>query len=76
MSNVTIRIKDNGPLVVEGPITVIDGEGKSYPLPDKPAIGLCRCGASARKPFCDGAHKAAGFDSAIRCPEPPPAAGA
>lgn len=69
MSNVTIRIKDNGPLVVEGAITVVDGEGKPYPLPpDKPAVGLCRCGASARKPFCDGSHRTAGFDSAIRCP--------
>ena len=71
MSNVTIRIKDHGPLVVEGAITVVDGEGKTYPVPaDKPAIGLCRCGASTRKPFCDGSHRGAGFESAIRCPNP------
>lgn len=69
MSNVKIQIRDNGPLLVEGPITVTDGEGKTYPIPaDKPAIALCRCGASSRKPFCDGAHKAAGFDSTVRGP--------
>lgn len=71
MSEVKIQIKDNGPLLVQGPITVTDGTGNTYPIPaDKPAIALCRCGASARKPFCDGAHKGAGFDSTIRCPNP------
>jgi CDGSH-type Zn-finger protein len=29
--------------------------------PGKPAIFLCRCGQSAEKPFCDGAHKECGF---------------
>ncbi len=27
---------------------------------------LCRCGQSAKKPFCDAAHKAYGFESAPR----------
>lgn len=29
---------------------------------------LCRCGASANKPYCDGSHKAAGFDATGECP--------
>lgn len=35
-------------------------EGKEYPTGDKP-VALCRCGHSKNKPFCDGAHMAAGF---------------
>lgn len=71
MSEVRIRLRDHGPLVVEGPVTVVDPEGNTYAIsPDKPAIALCRCGESKNKPFCDGAHKACGFDSADRAPKP------
>ncbi|MCR9116486.1 MAG: CDGSH iron-sulfur domain-containing protein [bacterium] len=71
MSEVRIRLRDHGPLVVEGPVTVVDAEGNTYAIsPDKPAIALCRCGESKNKPFCDGAHKACGFDSADRAPKP------
>lgn len=67
MSQLTIRIRDNGPLVVETPVTVVDAEGKAFTLStEKPVVALCRCGASAKKPFCDGAHKNCNFDSAPR----------
>jgi CDGSH-type Zn-finger protein len=66
MSNVTVRVRDNGPLLVEGPITLVDAEGHQFAIPEgKPAIALCRCGHSERKPFCDGAHKGK-FDSCVR----------
>ena len=64
---VTIRLRDDGPLVVEGPVRIIDAEGNEF-VPDgaKPAIALCRCGQSQRKPFCDGAHRACGFTAVDR----------
>ncbi len=69
MADVTIRMRPSGPLVVEGPFKLIDSEGNSFEIsPDKPAIALCRCGQSARRPFCDGAHKNCGFISDERAP--------
>ena len=67
MSDVSIRIRDDGPLLIEGPFTLLDGEGNPVPLdPAKPAFALCRCGASANKPFCDGAHKGCDFKATSR----------
>jgi len=67
MSDVTIHLRDNGPLVVEGLIKIIDAEGNQYPIAaDKPAVALCRCGHTANRPFCDGSHKSCGFDAADR----------
>ena len=62
MSDVRIRCRPNGPLVIEGPFTLVDHEGNAFELPtNKPTVALCRCGLSKRKPFCDGAHKECGF---------------
>ena len=50
----TVRVRENGPLAIHAPIT-LDNQPQGYRLT------LCRCGASANKPFCDGSHAAAGF---------------
>jgi CDGSH iron-sulfur domain-containing protein 3 len=72
MSNVTIRVRPNGPLLIEGPVTIVDQNGNSFPLnPDKPAVALCRCGQSAKRPFCDGTHKTCGFQSIELAPVAP-----
>lgn len=69
MSEVKIRLRPNGPLVVEGPFTLADSTGNLFTLNSaKPAIALCRCGQSANKPFCDGAHKTCDFISDERAP--------
>ena len=54
-----IAVIPDGPLWVSGGITVERRDGQ--PLETRNRITLCRCGASANKPFCDGAHKDIGF---------------
>jgi CDGSH-type Zn-finger protein len=62
MPDLRIRCRPNGPLVIEGPFTLVDHLGNEFTLPtNKPAVALCRCGQSKNKPFCDGAHKTCGF---------------
>ena len=62
MTQVTIRTRNNGPFVVEGPVTIVDAQGRPFTISsDKPAIALCRCGQSSKKPFCDGSHNRCGF---------------
>jgi CDGSH-type Zn-finger protein len=74
MPGVTIRVRPNGPLVIEGPVTVVDQHGNDFPLnPDKPTVALCRCGQSSKKPFCDGTHNRCGFQSVEIAVVPPPA---
>ena len=69
MSDISIRVRDNGPLLVEGVVKVTDAEGNVFPIPvGKTSVALCRCGHSQNKPFCDGAHKAAGFIACNRVP--------
>jgi CDGSH-type Zn-finger protein len=56
---VTIRVRNDGPLVVSGPVRILDSLGNQLQPPgDKPNIALCRCGQSNSKPFCDGSHRA------------------
>jgi CDGSH-type Zn-finger protein len=61
-----VTIFNNGSIRVEGEFTVHDSDGKEFGLSGRTAIGLCRCGASENKPFCDGSHKRIGFESV--CP--------
>lgn len=57
---VTIKIRDNGPYVVEGDFILTDASGNEVPILKK---ALCRCGGSTTKPFCDGTHSKIGFDA-------------
>ena len=63
---VVIKVRNNGPYKVTGPITLIDAEGNEYDLPEGEPVALCRCGASTTKPFCDKTHSRIGFEAAER----------
>jgi CDGSH-type Zn-finger protein len=63
-NEVKITIRPNGPYRVEGPVRLLDANGNEFDLTGKPAISLCRCGASTNKPFCDGTHSKIGFQAA------------
>lgn len=64
MSDVSIKCRENGPLLVTGPVTVEDHEGNAFDTAGKETIALCRCGASKNRPFCDGSHRDCGFEAA------------
>lgn len=61
-----ITINNNGSIRVEGEFEVFDAEGKQYDRMGRTSIGLCRCGLSQNKPFCDASHRTGGFQST--CP--------
>jgi CDGSH-type Zn-finger protein/uncharacterized Fe-S cluster protein YjdI len=62
-----VQLRENGPLGVRAEL-YIDGVAAGF------RATLCRCGASQRKPFCDGSHATAGFiasaEPATRASEP------
>ncbi len=62
MADVKITILKNGPYIVTGAVELQDADGKTYPAQAR--MALCRCGASTKKPFCDGTHSKIGFQAA------------
>ena len=56
----TIKVRKNGPYLVTGACKVTDHEGNVIEV--KENFALCRCGASANKPFCDGTHNKVDFN--------------
>ncbi|MGH9414008.1 MAG: CDGSH iron-sulfur domain-containing protein [Terriglobales bacterium] len=66
MPEVTITVRRNGSLKIDGPFSLIGSDGVEIPLPPlkegKTAYSFCRCGASKNKPFCDSSHKLCNFD--------------
>ena len=74
MSDFKVMVRNNGPLRLEGAISLVDQDGNAFGLGGRTVVSLCRCGQSQNKPFCDGTHNKAGFQSV--CPArdlPPPA---
>jgi len=64
MSDMKIKFLKDGPILVDGEVELMDNTGRIIAGPQK-GFALCRCGASAMKPFCDGAHSKVGFDGTL-----------
>ncbi len=60
---VSITPLKDGPLEVKGAVRVNASDGAEIKEAD--TVYLCRCGASNKKPFCDGTHKKIGFTSDV-----------
>ena len=58
---ISIKATKNGPFLVKGTVEIEDSSGEVKTSEGK-MTALCRCGASANKPFCDGSHTAANFE--------------
>jgi 3-phenylpropionate/trans-cinnamate dioxygenase ferredoxin subunit len=67
MPTVKLTVAKNGPLRVSDPngeVELIDSEGNPVTPANPNSFSICRCGASAKKPFCDGTHSKIGFEKA------------
>jgi CDGSH-type Zn-finger protein len=62
MADTVITIRKNGPYIVSGSVELRDADGQVYAAQE--TMALCRCGASTKKPFCDGTHSKVGFQAA------------
>lgn len=58
--DVVITPYRDGPLLVRGPVRVVDQDGNEIGT-DRDPVALCRCGKSRMRPFCDGSHKLVRF---------------
>lgn len=56
-----VGTRPNGPLLLTGNVVVADAAGTVIFAGDR--CVLCRCGASATRPFCDATHKRIGFEA-------------
>jgi CDGSH iron-sulfur domain-containing protein 3 len=65
MDEVTIKVRESGPYLVRGSVTLTDADGNLYTIEGE-NLALCRCGGSQTKPFCDGSHRTNGFTAAER----------
>ena len=62
MDDVVITPYRDGPLLVRGPVKIVDQDGNTID-PGRETVALCRCGKSRIRPFCDGSHKLVRFSA-------------
>jgi len=57
----TILVTQDGPLYLRGNVRVTTPDGNM--VKQETRLALCRCGASANKPYCDNSHLEVGFQA-------------
>jgi CDGSH-type Zn-finger protein len=72
MATTKVTVRNDGSILIEGDFEILDPEGAAFGLAGRTSIGLCRCGQSANKPFCDGSHARTGFQDKVVARELPP----
>jgi CDGSH-type Zn-finger protein len=61
-SKITVSCIENGPITFRGRLRLHNHQGQECV---KLRGALCRCGQSAKKPFCDGSHERTGFRTGV-----------
>jgi CDGSH-type Zn-finger protein len=61
----SVTLCQDGPLLIRGDFEILDAQGLAVERRRR-TVALCRCGASALAPFCDGTHKQIRFRTATR----------
>ena len=54
-----VEVSPNGPYLIKTECLIVHSDGKEETKTG--TVALCRCGASANKPYCDGGHRKVGF---------------
>jgi uncharacterized Fe-S cluster protein YjdI len=54
-----VSVLENGPLRVQAACRIVMPDGSIVEKLN--GVSLCRCGASSKKPFCDGSHRQIAF---------------
>jgi uncharacterized Fe-S cluster protein YjdI len=55
-----VEVTPNGPYLIKTECLIVHSNGKEETKTG--TVALCRCGASANKPYCDGGHRKVGFE--------------
>lgn len=55
-----IEVTPNGPYLIKTECLIVHSDGREETKTG--TVALCRCGASANKPYCDGSHRKIGFE--------------
>jgi CDGSH-type Zn-finger protein len=71
MPDTRITVNNDGSIRIEGDFVICDQTGAEFGLGGRKVIGLCRCGQSQNKPFCDGSHARTGFQDKVVARELP-----